>query len=159
MPEMKRKRRWFQFSLGTALLILVIASIVFGLVANHAHDRQAAIAAVRTNGGRIRFGPERVPNWYEKPLHLFFGAETYQPVRDINMLTGGRIRLEKKNFRMIFWPNSRPYRRSNSSGWKTRSFLILIGPTSPNFGNCKSFISDTAISQTRVSSILLSFQS
>ena len=96
MPEMKRKRRWLQFSLRTAFLILLFASIAFGLVANHAHKRKSAMAAIRNNGGTIRFGPESDPNWYEKPLHQFFGAETYQPAESINMLTGGVIRLDKK---------------------------------------------------------------
>jgi hypothetical protein len=96
MPETKPKRRWLQFSLRTCLLILLIAGVVFGLVANHAHKRKSAIALIRTNGGTIRFGPETDPAWYEKLLRRFFGAETYQPVRHVNMLTGGFIKREKK---------------------------------------------------------------
>jgi hypothetical protein len=96
MSDIRPKRRWLQFSLRTCLLILLVAGVVFALVANHAHKRKSAIALVQANGGRIRFGPETVPNWYEKLLRQFFGAETYQPVRSINMLTGGRIQREKK---------------------------------------------------------------
>ncbi len=97
MPETEPKRRWLQFSLRTALLVLLIASIVFGLVANHAHKRQAAIAAIRNNGGTIRFGPDTDPSWYQKLLHQIFGSETYQPVEGIDMIPEGRIKLEKKN--------------------------------------------------------------
>jgi hypothetical protein len=96
MRETKPKRRWLQISLRSCLLILLIASVAFGFVANHAHKRKSAIALIRTNGGTIRFGPETNPNWYEKLLRQFFGAETYQPVRSINMLTGRRIEREKK---------------------------------------------------------------
>ncbi len=96
MPDAKPKRRWLQFSLRTSLLILLIAGIVFGVVANHAHNRKAAIAAIRANGGTIDFGSESTPSWHEQLLRQFFGPETYQPVYAINMLTGGRIQIVKK---------------------------------------------------------------
>jgi hypothetical protein len=93
----KPKRRWLQFSLRTALLILLIAAIVFALVANYAHKRKSAIAAIRANGGTIKFGADSDPSWYEKLLRHFFGSETYQPVQSIDMLPEGRIKREKKN--------------------------------------------------------------
>src|SRR5688500_10737421 len=94
MPETKPKRRWLQFSLRTCLLILLIAGVVFGLVSNYAHKRESGIAVIRNNGGTISFSPETIPTWYEKLLRQFFGPETYQPVRTINML-GVRVGLEK----------------------------------------------------------------
>jgi hypothetical protein len=96
MLETKPKRRWLQFSVRTCLLVLLIAGVVFGLIANHAHRRKSALTLIRANGGRIRFGPETDPNWYEKLLRQFFGAETYQPVRTINMLTGPRSGEKKQ---------------------------------------------------------------
>ncbi len=102
MPETKPKRRWLQISLRSCLLILLIASVVFGFIANHAHKRKSAIAAIRAHGGTIKFGPETLPNWYEKFLRQLFGSETYQPVRTINMLTGGRNEREKKKLPVDF---------------------------------------------------------
>ena len=96
MTETKPKRRWFQYSLRAVLAATLISGIAFGLVANHAHKRKSAVAVVRANGGTIEFGPDSVPTWYEKLFRQFFGPETYQPVRLINMLTGGQIERDKK---------------------------------------------------------------
>jgi hypothetical protein len=70
---------------------------VFALVAAHARNRNAALALVRENGGRIRFNPRAKLPWAEKWLSKLFGAETYQPVQGVNMLTIGFRTEESRN--------------------------------------------------------------
>ncbi len=107
---------------------------------------------------RLSLARRAVPSWYERLLRQFFGPESTNLYTPSICSRGGGSKWLRKNFRMVFWPKYRPYRRPNFSGWKTPRFLIPIGTTSPTFGICESFILETAISQTTALSIFLSFR-
>ncbi len=96
MNEARPKRRWFRYSLRTAMTFVFLLSVAFALVARHAHHRQAALAAVRDHGGTVFFDPKAMLSWHERMLGTFFGPETYRPVRIVNMLTDRRITPQKK---------------------------------------------------------------
>jgi hypothetical protein len=89
---MNAKPRWLRFSLRTLLLITLVAGVAFGLISREARNRQAALRMVREYGGRIDFDSSNGRlAWHEKLRNQLFGAETFQPVQNVNMLTNGTI--------------------------------------------------------------------
>ncbi len=55
-PIKMKRRRFFRFTLRTALLALIAASVLLGWKANKARRQQKAVAAVRKMGGMYFYG-------------------------------------------------------------------------------------------------------
>jgi hypothetical protein len=71
----KRKRRWFQFSLRTLLILVTLLCIGVAIISNRAMRQKAAISAILKDGGDVDYAhnfPQRAeppgPAWLRKLL-------------------------------------------------------------------------------------------
>jgi hypothetical protein len=80
------KRRWYQFSLKTLLVVLTLASVSLGWLTyerNEVQKREVAIARIKELGGRVYFDEEKPfrPIWIV-PL---FGHRAFYEVRAVDL--------------------------------------------------------------------------
>lgn len=85
--EPKRKRRWFQYSLRTFLLLITGLAIWFGWLTNEVRQQRAAVAWVEDMGGTVDYDYEFVsnfsnadveppgPKWLRETLGIDFMAD------------------------------------------------------------------------------------
>ena len=62
-----KRRRWYQFSLRTLLIVVTLSAIPLGWVGwklEQARRERAAIAWVEEMGGRVQFGGGWVDSWF-----------------------------------------------------------------------------------------------
>jgi Leucine-rich repeat (LRR) protein len=74
----KRKRRWFQYSLRTFLLLITIFAIWFGWLTNNARNQREAVSWVRANSGVVWYDYENNkppgPTWLQQTIGIDFSA-------------------------------------------------------------------------------------
>ena len=61
-PTPQHRRRWYQFSLRTLLVAMVVLGVGFawvGLEVKRASDQREAVQAIRSVGGKVEFGEPR----------------------------------------------------------------------------------------------------
>ena len=99
-PKSKPRRRWFQFSLRTLLIVVTLAGCGFGWLGKNvweARRQQADVAAIEKSGGHViydyqidsqgKHAPNAVPPgpaW----LHALLGDDCFRRVREVHILTG-----------------------------------------------------------------------
>jgi Leucine-rich repeat (LRR) protein len=83
---MSSKRRWFQYSLRTFLVLVTCVALAIAWFANHARQRRAALESIRQAGGSIQMY-YREPN-SETLLEKWFGRELFEPVMKVDLRKG-----------------------------------------------------------------------
>ncbi|MCE9547089.1 MAG: hypothetical protein K8T25_16565 [Planctomycetia bacterium] len=68
-PVPRSRRRWFQYSLRTLLVFVLVASVGCGCLANQARREREAIAWVEKMGGYVGYDHE-AQNWWRKLLRF-----------------------------------------------------------------------------------------
>jgi hypothetical protein len=64
-PQAKPRRRWYQYTLRTLLIVVTLAGCGLGWLGfkvRQSHRRQAAVEAIKRSGGRVAYDYERVKN-------------------------------------------------------------------------------------------------
>jgi hypothetical protein len=78
VPTPLPKRRWFQYSISTLLLLIAFCAVVLALFVNPALRQRRAVAYVESLGGRVSYANSRetesahVPEWLEQRLGIDF---------------------------------------------------------------------------------------
>jgi hypothetical protein len=91
----RRKRRWFQFRLGTLLALVTLAGIVLGFVVNSAERQRRAVAFVATMGGRVQYEDDEprggnvslASEWLRESL----GKHYFRSVTGVSLYGGTRV--------------------------------------------------------------------
>src|SRR5687767_3216402 len=83
---MSSKRRCFQYSLRTFLVLVTCVALAIAWFANSARQRRAALDAIRQAGGNIEM-------YYREPgseslLEKWFGAELFEPIMKVDLRKG-----------------------------------------------------------------------
>jgi hypothetical protein len=104
------KRRWFQFSLRSFLLVLTVFGVLLGLHVRSAKRQKEAVAAIKAYGGEVcydfqKFDPRRNPHfdakaesWVPKWLLANLGEDFFHDVVAVTLViddTGGRLNNPK----------------------------------------------------------------
>jgi hypothetical protein len=63
----KPKRRWYQFSLMTMLVLMALFSLLLGVTADRARKREQALRTVRELGGTVFYNHD-APEWVRRCL-------------------------------------------------------------------------------------------
>jgi len=82
----KPKRRWFQFSLATLLLLTLVCALVLGLWVAPAERQRRAVAFVESVGGYEEYADEALaPAW----IREWLGPDYFQSVRVVSLYQTG----------------------------------------------------------------------
>ena len=71
MTNPKPKRRWYQFSLRTLMLFMVVCAVVsawFGKKLDETRREQVMVAEIEKLGGRVGYMDTMVPRWVAAPF-------------------------------------------------------------------------------------------
>ncbi|MCX7424285.1 MAG: hypothetical protein NTW96_01400 [Planctomycetia bacterium] len=73
-PSRPRRRRWFQYSLRTLLLVVTVAAVLLGIWTGRARRQKEAVEAIRELGGYVGYssadGDAPGPDWLRKWLGI-----------------------------------------------------------------------------------------
>ena len=107
----KPKRRWFQFSLRTFLVLMTVFAVWFGWAMNKAREQRKAVAWVEELGGAV---------WYDYQVDEDGRESTPAELPGPNsLLISG---FSGSSF------GSAVQAAKNCAGWKMLSFIILVRP-------------------------------
>ena len=117
-PSRPRRRRWFQYSLRTLLLVVTVAAVLLGIWTGRARRQKEAVEAIRELGGYVGYssadGDAPGPDWLAE-------------VAGNRLLRPRRLRLCRRRWVHRRRPGATPSLR----GLKT---LALLGPNITDAG-------------------------
>ncbi len=97
----KRKRRWFQFSLRSLMIVFTLFALWLAWLANRAHRQRTAVAAVMELGGtvsydyqisqdeygRFLYDPKATPGWPQWAIDTL-GIDCFQNAVTVSLMNG-----------------------------------------------------------------------
>ena len=82
----RRKRRWFQFGLGTLLGLVTLVAVWLGVLVNRAERQLRAVAAVQRLGGDVAYADTGL-SWTPKWLRAWAREEYFQTVTAVSLMS------------------------------------------------------------------------
>ena len=70
-PKPKRRRRWYQFSLRTLMLFMLVCAVLFGWVGKRLEEtrrEQLVVARIESWGGGVAYHGKMLPPWIANPF-------------------------------------------------------------------------------------------
>ena len=81
----RRKRRWFQFGLGTLFGLVTLMAVWLGALVNRAERQLRAVAAVQRLGGDVAYADEGL-SWMPKWLRAWAREGYFQTVTAVSLM-------------------------------------------------------------------------
>jgi uncharacterized membrane protein len=81
----RRKRRWFQFGLGTLLGLVTLTAIWLGALVNRAERQRRAVAAIQHLGGEVVYADQGL-SWTPEWLRAWAGERYFQTVTAVSLM-------------------------------------------------------------------------
>ena len=124
----KPRRRWFQFSLRTLLIVVTLSAVPLGWVGwklEQGRRQRAAIAWVEKMGGTVAFVSVEETSWWREWTDKLFGPSVREvdlrgtPVTDLSPLAG------LKNLDLLYLRNTQVSDLSPLAELKNLKWLLL----------------------------------
>jgi hypothetical protein len=100
----KPRRRWFQFSLRTLLIVVAILSVPLGWVGwkkGQVQRERATITWVKKMGGEVHIGPNREKGWWEESTDKWFGERVRSVILNNKQVSDLSPLAESKSLRFL----------------------------------------------------------
>ena len=81
----RRRRRWFQFGLGTLLGLITLTAVWLGALVNRAERQRRAVAAVQHLGGEVAYVDQGL-SWTPEWLRAWARERYFQTVTAVSLM-------------------------------------------------------------------------
>jgi hypothetical protein len=143
------KRRWFQYSISTLLLLMVVCAVVLALIVNPALKQRRAVAFVESLGGSVEYSDEdnfalrHSPDWLHQTLGRdYFASVVHVDLTNTQISDAGLAHL--KGLTALEWLSLRHTQVSNAGLAHLKGLTVL---ETCDLGNTQ--ISDAGLAHLR----------